>query len=375
MLKAIRFRLYPNASQRDFFDRSFGCARLVYNLGLAYRKEQYELGNKVGYSQTSALLTSLKRSDEYAFLNEVDSISLQQSLRHLDAAYKRFFRKEGKYPRFKSKHKSRLSYTTLNQGGKIRIVGRYIKLPKIGYVKVKQSKDIGKIHSCTISKSPSGKYFVSVLYEEDQVVLPYVDKQVGIDLGLSHYLTTSDGEKVNNPKFLEKSQKKLAREQRRLSRKAMVAKKEGRSLADSKNYQKQRIKVARCHEKVVNQRNDFLHKLSTKLIHENQVIAIESLHSSNMMKNHKLARSIGSVSWDRFATMLTYKAEWYDRSVIKVDSFFPSSQLCSVCGEKNPMVKDLSVRKWKCPHCGSTHDRDINAAINILNEAKRLVAS
>ena len=375
MLKAIKFRLYPNVRQRDFFDRSFGCARLVYNIGLAYRKEQYELGNKVGYSQTSALLTSLKRSNEYAFLNEVDSISLQQSLRHLDDAYKRFFRKEGKYPRFKSKHKSRLSYSTLNQGGNIRIVGKYIKLPKIGYVKVKQSKDIGKIHSVTISKPPSGKYFVSVLYEEDQVVLPYTNKQVGIDLGLSHYLTTSDGEKVDNPKFLEKSQKKLSREQRRLSRKVLVAKQEGRSLSESKNYQKQRIRIAKCHEKVTNQRNDYLHKLSTKLIHENQVVAIEGLHSSNMMKNHKLAYSIGSVSWDRFTTMLIYKAERYGRIVTKVDPFFPSSQLCSVCGEKNPDVKNLSVRKWTCSHCGSTHDRDINAAVNILNEAKRLVAS
>ena len=375
MLKAIKFRLYPNSDQRDFFDRSFGCSRLVYNIGLAYRKEQYESGNKVGYKQTSALLTTLKHTDEYAFLNDVDSISLQQSLRHLDDAYKRFFRKEGKYPKFKSKHKSRLSYTTLNQGGNIRIVGKYIKLPKVGYVKVKQSKDIGKIHSCTISKSPSGKYFVSVLYEEEQVVLPYIDKQIGIDLGLSHYLTTSDGKKVSNPRHLEKAQKKLTREQRRLSRKTLVAKKEGRNLADSKNYQKQRIKVARCHEKVVNQRNDFLHKLSIRLIHENQVIAIENLRSSGMMKNHKLARSIGSVSWDRFTTMLTYKAEWYGRSVIKVDSFFPSSQLCSVCGEKNPMVKDLFVRKWECPHCASIHDRDINAAVNILNEAKRLVAS
>ena len=362
MKKGVKFRIYPNKVQQKLINQTFGCCRLVYNKGLAMREEAYKNGEKVGYNQTSAMLTMLKQG--LAFLKEVDSISLQQSLRDLDRAYTNFFQKRAKHPNFKSKHDNHQSYRTINQGDNIRIVGKYLKLPKLGYVKVRQSMPIGKINNVTVERTPSGKYFAVLNVDFEATYNRNNFGVIGIDVGIKEFYTDSNGNVVNNPKHLEKSTKKLIREQRRLSRK----------VKGSSNRNKQRIKVAKVHEKITNQRNDFLHKLSTMLVRENQPICIEDLSVKNMVKNHKLARSINSVSWSKFFEMLDYKSEWYESRVVRIPTNYPSSQTCGCCGYKNTLVKNLSVRKWECPNCGERHDRDVNAARNILNKGLQLVA-
>lgn len=326
------------------------------------REEAYKNGEKVGYNQTSAMLTALKQ--ELEFLKEVDSISLQQSLRDLDRAYTNFFQKRSKYPRFKSKHDNHQSYRTMNQGNNICIAGNYLKLPKLGYVKVRQSMPIGKINNVTVERTPTGKYFAVLNVDFEPTYNRNNFEVIGIDVGIKEFYTDSNGNTVNNPKYLEKSTKKLIREQRRLSRK----------IKGSNNRNKQRIKVAKVHEKITNQRNDFLHKLSIMLVRENQTICIEDLSVKNMVRNHKLARSINSVSWSKFFEMLEYKSEWYGSTVVRIPTNYPSSQICGYCGYKNSRVKNLSVRKWECPNCGKHHDRDINAARNILNKGLQMVA-
>lgn len=326
------------------------------------RNEAYEKGDKVGYSQTSAMLTDLKKSEEFAFLKVVDSIALQQSLRDLDRGFVNFFQKRATHPTFKSKHNRHRSYRTINQGNNIRIAGKYLKLPKLGYVKVRQSMEIGKIHNVTIEHTPTGKYFAVLNVEFEPQPMPNKGGMIGIDVGIKKFYSDSNGNVVSNPKYLEKSQHKLIREQRRLSRKQK----------GSNNRNKQRIKVARVHEKVTNQRNDFLQKQSTMLIRENQTICIEDLKVKNMMRNHKLAQHIGSVSWSKFFDMLTYKSVWYGNDVVKVPTMYPSSQTCSCCGYKNPLVKNLAIRSWMCPKCGRKHNRDTNASINILNKGLQI---
>lgn len=358
MQNGVKFRIYPNKSQQTLINKTLGCCRLVFNMGLSMRKDAYENGQTIGYSQTSAMLTELKKQDEYAFLREPDSIALQQSLRDLDRSFTNFFQKHSGYPKFKSKHNHRQTYRTVNQKDNIRIENNRIKLPKLGYVKIRQSMEIGPIHNVTIERTSSGKYFAILNVEFTPEFRTNNGGSVGIDMGIKEFYTDSHGNSVSNPKYLERSAKKLAREQRRLSRKQK----------GSNNRNKQRIKVARVHEKIANQRNDFLQKESTKLMRENQTICIEDLKVKNMLRNHKLARSISSVSWAKFFNMLSYKAKWYGSEVIQVPAFFASSQICSVCGYKNPDVRDLSVRQWECPECHTIHDRDINAGINILNK-------
>lgn len=365
MQKGIRLRIYPSREQQSLIHQTFGCTRLIYNRGLVMRQEAFEQGERIGYSETSAMLTALKRTDDFAFLRAVDSIALQQVLRDLDRAYVNFFQKRAGYPRFKSKRQPYQSYRTINQGGNIRIVGKRLKLPKLGLVKVKQSMDIGPIKSVTIQRTPTGKYFavLTTPFEPDQEV--NLGGSIGIDVGLTHFYTDSNGHKVDNPRFLEKSLKKLAREQRRLSRKEK----------GSTNYRKQRQRVALIHEKVLNQRQDFLHKLSTTLVCENQTICVEDLRVKNMVRNGKLARHISGASWGTFLRMLEYKAAWYGNDFIRIPTFYPSSQTCSGCGTKNPLVKDLSVRMWACSDCGTSHDRDHNAAVNILTKGLQLLAA
>ena len=327
-------------------------------MGLEMRNKAFENGEKVNYSKTSAMLTELKRSDEFSFLRDVEAVALQQSLRDLDRGFINFFQKRARHPRFKSKHNNHQSYRSINQNNKIRIVGKYIRLPKLGYVKIRQTMEVGHINNATIERTPTGKYFVVLSVEFEPKLRQNNGDSIGIDVGIKEFYSDNNGNVVNNPKFLEKSLKRLGREQRRLSRK-----KKGFN-----NRNKQRIRVAKVHEKITNQRDDFLQKISTMLISENQVICIEDLKIKNMVRNHKLARCISSVSWGKFFSMLEYKANWYGNEIIKVPTMYPSSQTCSCCGYKNPLVKNLAVRKWECPNCHTKHDRDTNASINILNK-------
>ena len=362
MNKGVIFRAYPNKVQQELINKTLGCSRLVYNKGLAFRNEKYAKGEKVSFNQTSAMLTAMKKEEKYSFLNEVDSIALQQSLRDLDRAFINFFKKRSKHPIFKSKHHYQLSYRTVNQRNKIRIKENKIRLPKIGFMKIKRTMKVGHINNVTVRRTATGKYFVVMNVDFEPKKKEECNSFTGIDVGIKSFYTDSNGNVVNNPKYLEKSQEKLKREQRKLSRKKK----------DSKNRQKQRLKVARVHEKIANQRNDFIQKCSTKLINENQVIVVEDLNIKGMLKNHKLAKSISSVSWSKFFDALEYKAEWYGRKVIKVPTMYPSSQTCSKCGYKNPLVKNLSVRVWECPCCHAKHDRDLNASVNILNRGLSL---
>jgi len=358
-----KFRIYPNKTQASLIHRTLGCARFVYNHFLAVRHNEWQANHKsVTYIQTSQLLTDLKKREETAWLKAVDSMALQESLRNLDRAYQNFFKLHTGYPRFKSKHARSQSYRTRNQGNGIRIAGRRIKLPKIGFVKIKQSRAFdGRILSATVSRAASGKYFVSLCVETDKESLmkPNRGGQVGIDVGLKEFYTDSNGNTVANPRILRRLSRKLAREQKRLSRK----------LPKSKNRERQRIRVARVHEKIANIRKDFLHQVTTRLVRENQTIAVEHLNVQGMLKNHKLAKAIADVSWSEFFRQLEYKSELHGGELLKVDTFYPSSQTCHVCGYQNPLTKNLRVREWDCPQCGAHHDRDGNAAKNILQHA------
>ncbi|WBW99150.1 IS200/IS605 family element RNA-guided endonuclease TnpB [Oceanirhabdus sp. W0125-5] len=355
--KAYKFRIYPNENQIEIIEKSFGCSRYVYNHFLNQRNEIYKAEKRcMKYTEQQNQLPSMKK--ELVWLKEVDSTSLQMSLRNLDAAFKNFFEGRADRPKFKSKRNNYKTYTSNFVNNNIEIKKDKIKLPKLKYVNAKIHRYVeGRVINATVSKTSSGKYFVSICVETKIEPLKKVSGNVGIDLGLCHFAILSNGEKIQNPKYLKKSLDKLAKEQRKLS-----SKEKG-----SNNWNKQRIKVARLHERISNQRLDFIHKLSKRIISDNQVIILEDLSVKNMMKNDKLAQSISDVSWYKFVTILDYKAKWHGRKIHKINRWYPSSKTCNNCGHVLDEMP-LHIREWKCPKCDSIHDRDINASRNILKQ-------
>ena len=361
MLKAYKYRIYPNEEQINYLQKTFGCTRFIYNQMLADRIKSYE-ENKDLDIKIIKYPTPAQYKKEYEWLKEVDSLALANAQMNLDKAYKNFFRdKTVGFPKFKSKKDNHKSYTTNNQNGTIYIENNRIKIPKLkSMIKIKQHREfVGLIKSCTISQKPRGKYYIAMLVDTENIQLPKLDTKVGIDLGIKEFAITSDGEMFSNPKWLKKSEKRLRKLQKDLSRKQK----------GSNNRRKDRLKVAKLHEKISNQRKDYLHKISHYIISENQVIVIEDLKVSNMIKNHKLAKSIADVSWSEFRRQLEYKSEWYGRELIIAPSNYASSQLCSNCGNKSSQTKDLSCRTYICPVCGMIMDRDINASKNLLKLA------
>lgn len=349
-----KYRAYPNNEQAKLLARTFGCVRVVWNQILDWRSKEYTQNKtKIGFVASSKRLTEIKKSHEFAWLREVSSVALQQSLRNQDVAFSNFFAKRGGYPKFKHKHGHQSIRLV---GGGFRVKGGRLYIAKSDVpLDISLSRPLPEVvTSITVSKDRAGRYFVAFQGEKDTKHLPNLDGSIGLDMGLESFLTTSNGEKIAPQKVYRKTEAKLGRYQRMMARK----------VKGSNNRNKARIKVARIHARIADTRKDFLHKLSTKIVRENQTITVESLNVAGMLKNHNLAKSISDASWSEFLRQLKYKADWYGRTLVELSQWFPSSQICSACGHRDGK-KALSVRQWECSACGTIHDRDTNAACNI----------
>ena len=362
MNRAYKFRLYPNKEQRIMFAKTFGCVRFIYNRMLADKIAHYK--------QTGEMLqtTPAQYKSEFEWLKEVDSLALANAQLNLQLAYKNFFnKKHSGFPNFKSKKKSRMRYTTNNQNGSVRIEDGKLKLPKVGFVKIVQHREIiGKIKSATIEKTPTNKYYVSILVEyENQVPEVELKNFIGLDFSMHDLYVTSEGERSNYPKFFRRAERKLAR----------LCRWHSKRKKNSKNRERMRLRVCLAYEKTTNQRIDFLHKKSYELAQKYDAVCIETLNMQAMSKMLKFGKTVADNSFGRFRDFLDYKLYFRGKKLIMVDKWFASSQHCSSCGYKNAEIKDISIRNWKCPSCGAEHDRDINAAINLREEGKRIVAT
>ena len=363
MLKSYKYKLKPNTEQIVLLNKHFGSIRFAYNYFLNERKKEYENNKQsLNYSDNSKTLTELKKQEEYSWLNEINSQSLQSSLKHLDDSYNGFFKKRTKFPKFKSKH----TKNSFKVPQFVKLENGKLKIPKFKEpIDLNLSRSFnGIIKQCTISKTPTNEYFVSILVETTHSVIPKTGKSIGIDLGLKDFIITSDGYKYKNKRYTKTYEKKLKEHQQHLSRKTK----------GSNRYQKQKLKVATIYKKITNSRLDNLHKVSTELIKKYDLIVMEDLNIKGMIKNHKLSKHISDVSWSKFIDLLTYKAGWGDKKIVKVDRFFPSSKTCNCCGYINQNLK-LDMREWTCPSCNTKLDRDLNASINILKEGYKQISS